>query len=332
MKKFLNDPEQIVDEALAGFVRAHASLVRAIPEERLCIRADAPVQGKVALVSGGGSGHEPLHAGFVGRGMLDAACLGDVFTSPTADQVLAAAQAVDGGAGILFVVKNYTGDVINFRFAAELAQDEGIASELVIVDDDVATGLAPDAVGRRGTGATVFVEKIAGALAERSAPLAEVADVARKTVERSRSIGVALTSCTTPMAGRPTFELGADEIEFGVGIHGEAGTARRPHAPAASLVADMVAAVLDGLRPDAGTPVLVLVNGFGGTPALELYLLHNEVAERLEAEGLQIARSLVGNFVTSLDMAGASLSILALDDELTELWDAPAATAALFRS
>ncbi len=329
MKKFLNDPERIVDEALAGFVLAHSDLVRSDPDQRLCLRADAPVAGKVALVSGGGSGHEPLHAGFVGRGMLDAACLGDIFTSPAADQMLAAAQAVDGGAGVLFIVKNYTGDVINFRYAAELAQDEGIATEIVIVDDDAATSLLSGAVGRRGTGATVFVEKIAGALAERRAPLAEVVEIARRTVAQSRSIGVALTSCTTPMAGRPTFELGFDEIEFGVGIHGEAGIERRPHAPAASLVGEMLTVLLDELQPPASAPVLVLVNGFGGTPAIELYVLYHEVAAQLEARGFELARSLVGNLVTSLDMAGASVSLLALDDGLTELWDAPAATAAL---
>ena len=330
MKKFLNDPERVVDEALAGFVRAYPALVRSDPDERLCLRADAPVAGKVALVSGGGSGHEPLHAGFVGRGMLDAACLGEVFTSPTADQVLAAARAVDGGAGVLFIVKNYTGDVLNFRYAAELAQDEGITVEIVIVDDDAATD--PDAgAGRRGMGATVFVEKIAGALAERGARLAEVADVARKTVARTRSIGVALTSCTTPMAGRPTFDLGPDEIEFGVGIHGEAGVRRRGHAPAAALVKEMLTTLLQELQPPAAAPVLVLVNGLGATPTIELYPLHNEVAMQLEARGLELSRSLVGSLVTSLDMAGASLSLMLLDDELTELADEPAATAALSR-
>jgi phosphoenolpyruvate---glycerone phosphotransferase subunit DhaK len=332
VKKFLNSPDRLVDEALAGFVRAHAALVRADPEQRLCLRADAPVAGKVALVSGGGSGHEPLHAGFVGAGMLDAACLGEIFTSPTVDQVLAAAQAVDGGAGVLFIVKNYTGDVINFRYAAELAQDEGIAVEVVIVDDDAAMSPGAAAVGRRGTGATVFVEKIAGAAAEGGASLADVAEVARKTVERSRSIGVALTSCTTPMSGRPTFELGDDEIEFGVGIHGEPGIARRPHAAAASLVEDLAGVLLADLEPAAGARLLVLVNGLGGTPAIELFLLHNEISELLEARGFELSRSLVGSFVTSLDMAGASISILLLDDELTVLWDAPATTAALSRA
>lgn len=332
MKKFLNEPGLLVDQALAGFVRAYPTLVRSDPDHRLCLRADAPVAGKVALVSGGGSGHEPLHAGFVGRGMLAAACLGDIFTSPVADQMLAAARAVDGGAGVLFIVKNYTGDVINFRYAAELAGDEGITVEIVIVDDDAATGPASGAVGRRGTGATVFVEKIAGALAERGAALADVAAIARKVVSRSQSIGVALTSCTTPMAGRPTFELGTDEIEFGVGIHGEAGIERRGHASAAALTEDMLTVLLDELQPGAATPVLTLVNGFGGTPAIELYLLHDEVAKQLETRGLELARSLVGNLVTSLDMAGASISLLMLDDELLELWDAPVATAALSRS
>jgi dihydroxyacetone kinase-like protein len=332
MKKFLNSPDRLVDEALAGFVRAYPSTVRSDPEQRLCLRVDAPVAGKVALVSGGGSGHEPLHVGFVGPGMLDAACLGDVFTSPTADQVLAAVQAVDGGAGVLLIVKNYTGDVINFRFAAELASDDGIVVEIVIVDDDAATNSDTGAVGRRGTGATLFVEKIAGALAERGASLAEVAEVARRTVDRSRSIGVALTSCTTPMSGRPTFELGDDEIEFGVGIHGEPGIARRPHTPAASLVEDLMAILVGELKPTTGDRLLALVNGLGGTPAIELFLLYNEVARQLDARGLTAHRSLVGNFVTSLDMAGASISLLVLDDELTQLWDAPATTAALSRT
>ncbi|HLW95788.1 MAG TPA: dihydroxyacetone kinase subunit DhaK [Solirubrobacteraceae bacterium] len=327
MKKILGDPETLVDQSLAGFARAHAVHVRADTANRLCVRREAPVAGKVALISGGGSGHEPLHAGFVGAGMLDAAVLGDVFASPTTDQVIAAINATDSGAGVLLIIKNYTGDVINFRSAAGEAGEEGHEVQFVVVDDDVATR-GGAGTGGRGTAATVFVEKIAGAIAERGAPLAEVAAVARAVVERSRSIGIALEACTTPMAGRPTFELGPDEIEFGVGIHGEAGIERRPHGDVSALAEQMLTTLLEG-EPLASGPVIVLVNGFGATPAIELYLLFDEVARLLEARGFEIARSLVGDFVTSLDMAGASITLLALDEELLELWDAPVATATL---
>lgn len=331
MKKLINAPADVVPQALAGFAAAHPDIVTADLAERVCRRRDPLPRGQVALVSGGGSGHEPLHAGFVGPGMLSAAVLGDVFASPTADQVLAAIRAVDAGAGVVLIVKNYTGDVINFRLAAELADDDGIEVRVVIVDDDVAVGERGGRPGRRGTAATVFVEKIVGARAEEGAGLGELAELATRVVDRSRTLGLALTSCVTPMAGRPTFDLGPEEIEFGVGIHGEAGVRRQPHAPAADLAEQLVEAVVSDLRPDAGAELVVLTNGFGGTPSSELYLLHGEVLEVLRGRGLDPVRSLVGSYVTSLDMAGASVSVLALDPELTRLWDAPVRTAALTR-
>lgn len=325
MKKLINDPGAVVVDALRGFEAAHADLVRVDPDNKLCLRREPLPQGQVALLSGGGSGHEPLHAGFVGSGMLAAAVCGDVFASPNADQVLAGCVAADAGAGVLLVVKNYTGDVINFRLAAELAEDEDIEVAVVIVDDDVAVGERGGSPGRRGTGATVFVEKIAGALAAEGAALTDVAAVAQRVNDASRSFGFALTSCTTPMAGRPTFDLGPDEIEFGVGIHGEQGRERRPLATAAELAEDVVAT----LEPAAGSRVLAFTNGLGGTPQSELYLFHGEVLRALEARGVEVVRQLVGSYVTSLDMAGASVSLLELDDELTRLWDAPARTPAL---
>jgi dihydroxyacetone kinase-like protein len=326
MKKIINDTADIVDQSLAGFVRAHAGLVTSDAEHRLCLRAGGPTPGKVALLSGGGSGHEPLHAGFVGRGMLDGAILGDIFASPTTEQVLTAIRAADSGAGVLLIVKNYTGDVINFRAAARTAKREGREVEIVIVDDDVATRSTD--IGGRGTGATVFVEKIAGALAERGASLADVAAVASRVIERARSVGVALQPCTTPMAGRPTFDLADDEIEFGVGIHGEAGIERRKHVAAATLATDMVGALLDGPDASAGGDLIVLVNGLGATPPIELYLLFGEVAQVLDGRGHGVARSLVGNYITSLDMAGVTLSVVQADDQMLELWDAPVDTAA----
>jgi dihydroxyacetone kinase-like protein len=332
MKKLINAPQDVVGETLRAFVAVHSDLVRADLEHVLCLRHDPLPLGQVALISGGGSGHEPLHAGFVGDGMLAAAVLGDVFASPNADQVLAACKASDTGSGVLLIVKNYTGDVINFRLAAELAEDEDINVAVVIVDDDAAlpktNGSGP---GRRGTAATVFVEKIAGALAAEDAPLADVKAIAERVVGASRSIGFALTSCTTPMAGRPTFALGADEIEFGVGIHGEQGIGRRPLTSAAELADQAVEHLLEDLQPAPGAEVLVLTNGLGGTPQSELYLLHGEALRALTERGLQPVRHLVGPYVTSLDMAGASISLLVLDDELARLWDAPARTPALSR-
>jgi phosphoenolpyruvate---glycerone phosphotransferase subunit DhaK len=329
VKKFINDPETVVPEALAGMAVAHAGLVRVDVEQQLVIRADAPVSGKVGIVSGGGSGHEPMHGGFVGMGMLDAACPGAVFTSPVPDQMAAATKAVDGGAGVLHIVKNYTGDVLNFKLAAELAEDDGIEVQSVVLDDDVAVQDSLYTAGRRGTGATVLAEKLCGARAEAGGSLADVAGMCRKVNEQARSFGVALTSCATPSSGTPIFDLGADEIEVGVGIHGEPGRRREKMKPAAEIVEEMLAPIVDDLSLAKGESVLAFVNGLGGTPLLELYLLFNEVHKQLDARGIAIGRNLIGNYITSLEMAGASITLLRLDDELTGLWDAPVKTAAL---
>jgi dihydroxyacetone kinase-like protein len=329
MKKFVNRPEDVVRESLAGLGAAHPDLLRIDLERQLVLRRDAPIQGKVALISGGGSGHEPLHGGFVGHGMLDAACPGAVFTSPVPDQMLAATQAVDGGAGVIHIVKNYTGDVMNFRLAAELAADEGITVESVLTNDDVAVEDSLYTAGRRGTGVTVLVEKIAGAKAAAGGSLAEVATVARSVNERGRSFGVALTSCVTPAAGTPTFSIGPDEMEFGVGIHGEPGRRRAKIRSAAAIVEEMTEAILSDLRPATGANLLAFVNGLGGTPLIELYLVYNELSEQLRRRGLTATRSLVGNYITSLEMAGVSITLLVLDDQLTGLWDAPVHTPAL---
>jgi dihydroxyacetone kinase-like protein len=329
MRKFLNDPADVVAESLAGLAAAHPRLLRYDPVERILVRSGAPRAGKVALISGGGSGHEPLHGGFVGTGMLDAACPGEVFTSPVPDQMLAATKAVDGGAGVVHIVKNYTGDVMNFKLAAEDAADEGIDVESVLVDDDVAVQDSLYTAGRRGVGATVLLEKIAGAAAEQGADLATVAGIARRVNERSRSFGIALSSCTPPASGKPIFDLPDGEIEVGIGIHGEPGRRREPIKPAREIAADMVEAVISDLSPAAGARVLVFVNGMGGTPDLELYLLYGEIDRLLREGGLEPARNLVGSYITSLEMAGASLTVLELDEELEALWDAPVDTPAL---
>ncbi len=329
MKKLINRPEDAVRDALAGLALAHADRLRVHTDPAYVVRGDAPVRGKVGVVSGGGSGHEPMHAGFVGMGMLDAACPGEVFTSPTPDQMLAATKAVDGGAGVLHIVKNYTGDVMNFELAAELADAEGVAVEQVVIDDDVAVKDSLYTAGRRGVGTTVLAEKICGAAAEQGRPLAEVAGLCRKVDASGRSMGMALTSCTTPMAGKPTFELGEDEIEIGVGIHGEPGRERRPLIPARGIVETLTSAVVDDLPFTRGDTVLAFVNGLGGTPLLELYVVFGELHRFLEAKGITIARHLVGSYVTSLDMAGCSITLLRLDDDLIALWDAPVNTPAL---
>jgi dihydroxyacetone kinase-like protein len=329
MRKLLNDPEQVVRESLAGLAAAHGDILRVDADAQIVVRAGAPHQGKVALVSGGGSGHEPLHGGFVGRGMLDAACPGAVFTSPVPDQMLAATTAVDGGAGVVHIVKNYTGDVMNFKLAAEDAADEGIEVESVLIDDDVAVQDSLYTAGRRGVGATVLAEKIAGAAAERGDDLAAVAGVARRVNARARSFGVALSSCTPPAAGKPIFDLPAGEMEVGIGIHGEPGRRREPLGTARQIAATMVDAVVTDLAPAAGAELLVFTNSMGGTPPLELYLLHGEIERALAEHGLRPARRLVGPYITSLEMAGASLTVLELDDDLTALWDAPVHTAAL---
>ena len=308
---------------------AHADLLRYDSEARIIVRTDAPVKDKVGLVSGGGSGHEPLHGGFVGPGMLDAACPGAVFTSPVPEQMLAATKAVDGGAGVVHLVKNYTGDVMNFKLAAEDAADEGIDVESVLLDDDVAVQDSLYTAGRRGVGATVLAEKIAGAAAERGDDLRAVAGFARQVNDRARSFGIALSSCIPPASGKPIFDLPEDEMEVGIGIHGEPGRRREALASAHEIARLMVEAVLSDLEPADGAKVLPFVNGMGGTPQLELYLLYGEVDSALREAGLEPVRCLVGSYITSLEMAGASLTLLDLDDELTTLWDAPVNTAAL---
>ncbi|MFD8634768.1 dihydroxyacetone kinase subunit DhaK [Streptomyces sp. NPDC059533] len=330
MKMLINSAETVVADALHGMAAAHPELDVDV-ERRIVVRRDARTGGRVGLVSGGGSGHEPLHAGFVGYGMLAAACPGEVFTSPVPDQMVRAAASVESGQGVLFVVKNYTGDVLNFEMAAELAEEDGLRVERVLVDDDVAVTDSLYTAGRRGTGATLFVEKIAGAAAEEGAPLERVAAIARRVNSASRSFGVALTACSTPAKGSPTFELSDGELELGVGIHGEPGRERRAMMPAREIAEIAVGAVLEELAevgpPDG--PVLVLVNGMGATPLLELYGFHAEVARLLAARGVPVARALVGNYVTSLDMAGCSVTLCRVDEELLGLWDAPVQTAAL---
>ena len=326
MKKLINRVDDVLAQALDGFGAAHADLVRVHHDPAYVTRASATRPGKVALISGGGSGHEPLHAGLVGMGMLDAACPGQVFTSPTPDQMLAAAQAVDGGAGVLFIVKNYEGDVMNFEMAAEMYEGRQAS---VLTNDDVAVEDSTWTTGRRGVAGTVVVEKMVGAAAEAGAGLETLQALGTRVNARTRSMGVALTSCTVPAAGKPTFDLPEDEMEMGVGIHGEPGRRRVRLQSADAIAEEMVAAITGDLAPASGSAVLLLANGFGGTPAMELYLMYHSARRLLEARGLKVARSLVGNYCTSLDMAGCSLTVTALDDELIGLWDAPVHTAAL---
>jgi dihydroxyacetone kinase-like protein len=328
-RKFLNDPADVVKESLAGLAAAHSDLVRLDADIQIVVRQDAPRPGKVGVVSGGGSGHEPMHAGFVGVGMLDAACPGEVFTSPVPDQMLAATRAVDGGAGVVHIVKNYTGDVMNFKMAAEDARDDGVNVASVVIDDDVAVQDSLYTAGRRGVGATVLAEKISGAAAEEGAGLDAVADKVKRINERARSFGVALSSCIPPASGKPIFDLPAGQMELGIGIHGEPGRRRAPLGTASEIADIMVDAVLTDLKAPSGSSVLAFVNGMGGTPLIELYLLYNEIDKRLRAAGLDPVRNLVGSYITSLEMAGASLTVLQLDDELIRLWDAPVHTPAL---
>ncbi|GAB3191317.1 dihydroxyacetone kinase subunit DhaK [Geodermatophilus arenarius] len=328
MKKLINDPSDVVSDALRGMELAHPDLLRVDHENRVVFRRDAPVQGKVGIVSGGGSGHEPMHGGFVGRGMLDAACAGEVFTSPVPDQMQAATAGVYSGAGVLHIVKNYTGDVMNFEMAAELvAAESGIEVATVVVDDDVAVTDSLYTAGRRGVGTTVLLEKIVGAAAEEGRPLIEVADLAKRVDDAGRSMGMALTSCTVPAAGTPTFSLGEDEMEIGIGIHGEPGRRRVPLAPAREVAAMLVEPILADRRYTDG--VICFVNGMGGTPLIELYVVYAEVAAILEKAGIGIARSLVGPYMTSLEMAGCSVTLLQADDEMLRLWDAPVVTPGL---
>jgi phosphoenolpyruvate---glycerone phosphotransferase subunit DhaK len=328
MKKLINSPDSVVDDALAGVVAAHGNLVRVI-EPNVVVRADAPRAGKVGVISGGGSGHEPMHGGFVGMGMLDAACPGAVFTSPVPDQMLAATKAVDGGAGVLHIVKNYTGDIMNFELAAEMARAEGIDVTSVVIADDVAVKDSLYTAGRRGVGGTVLAEKIVGAAAEAGADLATVTALCQKVQDNVRSMGMALTSCTVPAAGKPTFELGDDEMEIGVGIHGEPGRTRMKIASAAEVTSMLATPILDDLPFVAGDKVLAFVNGMGGTPLIELYVIFAELKKILDGRGITIARNLVGSYITSLEMAGCSITLLRLDDELTKYWDAPVLTPGL---
>ena len=325
MKKLINSVDTVLSESLDGFAAAHADLV-ILGEDRKFVRRRVLKPGKPALISGGGSGHEPLHAGFVGLGMLDAACPGQVFTSPTPDQMIAALEAVDTGGGALFIVKNYEGDVMNFEMAAEMAGREVLT---VVTDDDVAVETSTWSTGRRGVAGTLVVEKIVGAAAEQGLPLADLQALGREVNARTRSMGVALTSCTVPAAGSPTFTLADDEMEMGVGIHGEPGRRRVRLASADAIAEEMLGAVLADLAPAPGAECLLLVNGFGGTPAMELYLMVNAARKVLAGRGVTVSRHLTGSLVTSLEMAGCSLTVTMLDDRLRGLWDAPVHTAAL---
>jgi dihydroxyacetone kinase-like protein len=325
MKKFINKIDDLLVESLSGFAEAHHDLVSLHLDPNYLTRAQKATN-KVALISGGGSGHEPLHSGFIGYGMLDAACPGHVFTSPTPDQMVAAAEAVENGKGVLFIVKNYAGDVMNFEMAAEMLSCEHAT---VLTSDDVAVVNSTYTTGRRGVAGTVIVEKVVGSLAETGASLAACKALGDKVNSRMASMGVALTSCTVPAAGRPTFDIETHELEMGVGIHGEPGRRREPMRLADEIVADLVAAILEDLKPARGSEVLLLVNGFTGTPLMELYVLYNSAAKLLASHGLTISRSLVGDYTTSLEMAGASITVCLLDDEIRRHWDAPVHTPAL---
>jgi len=326
VKKLINRVEDVLTESLRGYATAYSDLVKLKLEPTFIARADGPVAGKVALVSGGGSGHEPLHGGLVGLGMLDAACPGQVFTSPTPDQILAAAQAADGGAGVLFIVKNYSGDVMNFEMAAEMFEGE---QATVLVNDDVAVKDSTYTIGKRGVAGTLVVEKIVGAAAEAGADLAACQALGSRVNEQTASMGVALTSCTVPAVGHPTFDIGDDEIEMGVGIHGEPGRKRIPLASADDIATQMMEPILADLEPAQGAKALLLVNGFGATPLMELTLMYDAARRAMADSGVEVVRSLVGNYVTSLDMAGCSLTLTLMDEELLALWDAPVHTAAL---
>ena len=327
MKKLINSPDDVIAEALRGIDAADEN-VRVDHENRVIFRAEPTRSGKVAVISGGGSGHEPLHGGFVGVGMLDAACAGQVFTSPTPDQMLAATVGTDAGAGVLHVVKNYTGDVMNFEMAAELASEQGVRVETVVVADDVAVEDSLYTAGRRGVGLTVLLEKIVGAAAEEGRDLDAVVEVANKVNANGRSMGMALTSCTVPAAGKPTFDLPEDQMEIGIGIHGEPGRHREPLTGAKDIARQLVEPILAD-HDFAGSETIVMVNGMGGTPLIELYLMYGEVRALLDAAGVRVVRNLVGNYITSLDMAGCSVTVLKTDDELLALWDAPVRTAGL---
>lgn len=328
MKKLINDVEKVVEESLQGLAKAHADLVKLHPSVRAVLRVDSPKE-KVAIISGGGSGHEPMHTGFVGFGMLDAACPGEIFTSPTPDQMYEAAKAVNGGKGVLYIVKNYSGDIMNFQMAADMLAGEGIPVEQVIINDDVAVEDSLYTAGRRGVGGTVLAEKIVGAKAEEGASLEEVKKLCERVNANVRSMGMALTSCTVPAAGKPTFELGPDEMEIGIGIHGEPGRQRMKVKTAREIVEMLTTAIVEDLPFKAGDEVLAFVNGMGGTPLSELYIVYSDLSDFLEKKGIKIVRNLVGNYITSLEMQGCSITLLRLDEEMKRLWDAPVCTPGL---
>ncbi|WP_231187077.1 dihydroxyacetone kinase subunit DhaK [Haladaptatus sp. DYF46] len=330
MKKLINEPSAVVDEMLDGMVAAHPDEVRRLPDSNVLVRADAPVEGKVAVVSGGGSGHEPTHAGYLGPGMLDGAASGEVFTSPTADEVSEMVQACDGGEGVLMVIKNYEGDVMNFETAGEMAEMESdVDVAQVVVNDDVAVEDSLYTSGRRGVCGTIFVHKVAGAMADEGGDLDEVQRVAQKVIDNVATMGTALTSCITPEKGEPTFDLGEDEIELGIGIHGEPGVERTETMSADDITERLAENVLDDLDLDSGTEVATIVNGMGGTPLSELYIVNRKLQSILEDEGLETWDAWVGDYMTSLDMQGCSVTVLALDDELKELLAHPVETPAL---
>jgi dihydroxyacetone kinase-like protein len=329
MKKLINAPDDVVRDALRGMEAAHGDRFRISYDPYLVVRADAPVQGKVGLISGGGSGHEPMHGGFVGPGMLDAACPGAVFTSPTPDQMAEATKAVNGGAGVVHIVKNYTGDVMNFDMAAELTGAEGIEVETILTNDDVAVEDSLYTAGRRGVGITVIVEKICGGAADDGRSLAEVAELGRRVNANGRSMGMALTPCITPSSGEPSFELADDEVEIGIGIHGEPGRFREKIGPASQIAERLMTPIVEDLPFSSGDRVLAFMNGMGGTPLIELYVMYGEVARLAQEHGLTIERNLIGNYITSLEMQGCSITLLKLDDEMVGYWDAPVNTPGL---
>jgi dihydroxyacetone kinase-like protein len=329
MKKLINAPEDVLRDALEGTAAAHGDRVRVNFDPPYIVRNDAPVQGKVGIISGGGSGHEPMHGGFVGMGMLDAACPGEVFTSPTPDQMEAATKAVDGGAGVLHIVKNYTGDIMNFEMAAEIAASGDIEVTAVVTNDDVAVQDSLYTAGRRGVGVTVLAEKISGAAAQAGKNLQEVTAICQRVNDEGRSMGMALTPCITPAAGEPNFTLGDDEMEIGIGIHGEPGRQRMKVEPAAKVVELLTTPIVEDLPFNEGDEVLAFVNGMGGTPLIELYIVYNELSKFLQGRGITIGRNLIGPYITSLEMAGCSITLLRLDDELKQYWDAPVDTIAL---
>jgi dihydroxyacetone kinase-like protein len=329
MKKLINDPTNVVKEMLEGMANVNGDLVKVNFSPNFVYRKDAPLKGKVAIISGGGSGHEPLHAGYVGYGMLDAACPGDVFTSPTPDQMYEAAKKVDGGAGILFIVKNYTGDVMNFDMAKDLLKNDGVKVESIVVNDDVAVENSTYTAGRRGVAGTVFVEKIVGAAAEEKKSLEELKKLGEKVIANVRTIGIALRPCTVPAAGKPTFTLEEDEFEFGIGIHGEPGRKRLKMKKSDEIVEMMMNAIFDDMKLSSNDDVAVIINGMGGTPLMELYIVARKAFSMLKDKNVSIYKSLIGNYTTSLEMQGTSLTILKLDDEMKKYLDAKVHTPAL---